>query len=204
MNNQTAAYYAVKTLIDNGINELPVTDDKIIEMINNEGYTVISYNYPLTESDLKDFSELGLVDTAKKYVGFTYCNSTVNYVFYRTTLSVSERTKVLAHELGHIRQRHILPNRVMGSMNFKSNHPQELEADAFAIELIAPTCILKRIPFLTPQKISHITLLAHSDAENIFFKIRNFHFLTNDEKILRSRFFCKNNLFKALTYTFHN
>lgn len=192
---QTSSYYAVKTLLDNHIDAFPVTDEKIIRMLDAEGYTVIAYGFPLSQTDSEDFEELKLLDTAKSYTAFTYCDENVKYVFYRTTLSVTERTLALAHELGHIRLRHIAPNKVLCSSSFRSRHPQELEADEFALELLAPKCLLKRIRPLTPEKISHLTLLEHSASENIFFRLRRFHFLTKDERALKKQFSKKENVF---------
>ena len=78
---------------------------------------------------------------------------------------------MLAHELGHICLGHFAAQDIRYSCGLKS--PQEAEAEEFAVEFLAPTCILKKFRSLTPEKISNITGVSREDAEHIFFKVRS-------------------------------
>lgn len=190
MTNEAAKAAAIQTLLESGICSLPVTDTQIISMINKSGFSVISFGYPLTESDRADFKALRLTETAEKYSAFTYCGHDVKYVFIRNDLSFTERKKALAHELGHIRLMHIKQKSCFCNTDFKSRHPQETEANAYALELLCPTCILRRLWFLSPSRIARLTQVDNSTAEHIFCNVRRSRFrrLTDAEKRLCKSF----------------
>lgn len=183
----TAAHCAVKLLLNYNITSLPIPDFMISQSIAERGFTVVPYSYPLSESETEDFCSLGLLSVAQNYSAFTYVSGDAKFVFYRTTLSAQERRLLLAHELGHIILKHFGLQGVKCSSDFKSHSPQEQEADDFAAELLAPTCVLKKQK-LTPTQISHLTLLSVDVAEHVYFKIASHATNSVDEDLLCSRF----------------
>ncbi|MDO5398261.1 MAG: ImmA/IrrE family metallo-endopeptidase [bacterium] len=170
---QTAVHCAIQTLIDNNIHSLPISTSTIERMIQNLGFKLISYNIPLNNEDIDEFNELGLLEIAKTFKAFTYVDNDYKFVFYRANLSAQDRIYILAHELGHICLGHFTVSGVRCSSDLKSKSPQEIESDNFAFELLAPTCVLNKMRGLTPEKISHITLVSLEDAEHIFFKVKS-------------------------------
>lgn len=185
---QTSIYCAIKTLLDYGTYELPFLGKDIEAIIQTKGFDIIAFDIPLQQSQSKDFDELGILNIAKTYKAFTYIDNDNKYVFYRSNLSAEEKNILLAHELGHIQLGHFASSGIRCSSDFKSKSLQEVEADEFAIELIAPTCILKNYRRLTPDKISHLTLLERSHAEHVFFKVQKHNTNTEIEKRLCNAF----------------
>lgn len=175
---QTSVHCAVQTLLDYDIRTLPLLSNDIETAIKSQGFDIISFDIPLEQSYIEDFEELGISDIALTHKAFTYADNENRYVFFRASLSLEEKRFLLAHELGHIRLGHIVSG-VRCSSEFNDKTPQEKEANEFAVELLAPTCILKNHRNLTPEKISHLTLLERSKAENVFFKVK--HHKTNTE-----------------------
>lgn len=170
---QTAIHCAIQTLLDSNIHSLPLSALEIEKIIQRQGFEIVSYNVPLDTDDIDEFNTLGLLETAKTFKAFTYVDNDYKFVFYRATLSAQERMRLLAHELGHICLGHFVIPGVRCSSELKNKSPQEIEADDFAVELLAPTCILKKMRGLTPEKISHITSVSREDAEHIFFKVKS-------------------------------
>ena len=173
MTMQTAINCAIKTLLDNNICKIPLSNETIEKIIKNQGFEIIAYNIPLDENDYSDFDNLNLLSAVEKYQAFTYVSDRDKYVFYRSTLSSEEKMRMLAHELGHIMLGHLSASGVRCSSGLKNEAPQEREADEFALEFLAPTCVLKNIKHLNPSVISHLTLLDRQSAEHVFFKVRD-------------------------------
>lgn len=181
---QTSIYCAIQTLLRYDICELPLLGKDIEKIIQMQGFDIISFDLPVEQSQAKDFKELGILDIVNIHKAFTYVNNDNKYVFYRSTLSAEEKNILLAHELGHIRLGHFSSPGIRCSSDFRSKSFQEIEADEFAIELLAPTCILKKYKQLTPDKISHLTLLGRSNAEHVFFKVQQHNTNTKTEQKL--------------------
>ena len=185
---QTAKYHAVNTLLKNNIHEFPCTDSVLSEMISRHGFKIIPYNYPITSIDREDFKTLGILPIAERYPMFTYCGDDDKFVFYRANLSAESRTKMLAHELGHIELGHMGTQGVRCSSDFKDSSPQEKEADEFAIELLAPACVFSKAFRITPEKISHLTLLDDQFSESAYISAKAHTFDTAAEKQLYNNF----------------
>lgn len=187
---ETSIHSAIQTLLEHQIHSLPVLSTDIEKMICNQGFKIIPLDVPLSKSNIESLTQLGILETAKKYKAFTYVDYAQNhrFVFYKTNLSLEEKTIFLSHELAHIRLNHFSLPGTRCSSDFKNTSPQEKEADEFAIELLAPTCILKSVRQITPEKISHLTLLERSKAENVFFKVKSHSNNTRDEQKLCNLF----------------
>lgn len=85
-----------------------LSSEKIISVLESQGYTVVQYN---SVSNSKDISELAALLGVGEYLrsskGFTYADSNNRIVFLNEDLSEEERVYVLLHEQGHILCRHL-------------------------------------------------------------------------------------------------
>lgn len=185
---QNAVNCAIKTLIDNDICKIPLSNDTIERVIKNQGYKIVAYNIPLSGEDYKDFESLNLVHTAENYKAFTYVKGNNKYVFYRSTLTSEKKMRIFAHELGHIMLNHLSAPGVRCSTEFQDENNQEREAEEFALEFLAPTCILKAMRVVKPDEISRFTSLDEMSAKNVYFKVHNHKRNTSEEKELLENF----------------
>lgn len=155
----TSYFYAVKTLLENRINELPLTSKTLEEMIRMEGWKIAYFDLNVEES-LKMLQKLGILEYAEKYNGFSFKKDKVQSVFLKSNLSSANTAYVLAHELGHIKSGHFSNTGVLGKhSNTEYDDQQEAEANAFARHLLAPECILKKIHVETINDLESHTLL---------------------------------------------
>jgi len=99
---------------------------------------------PVPVEDLAD--QLGckirLLDAAteKNWSGALVLQPTP-YIFLRESDNRVHRRFTIAHELGHLVLNHSTPEGVFRERTYKEN-PQEIEANAFAAELLMPTWML--------------------------------------------------------------
>ena len=104
-----------------------VTSEKVISVLESQGYTVVQYN---SVSNSKDISELAALLGVGEYLrsskGFTYADSNNRIVFLNEDLSEEERAYVLLHEQGHILCRHLCEGNILGN-----DVVQEHEANEF-------------------------------------------------------------------------
>lgn len=77
------------------------------------------------------------------------------HIVYRDTDPVAERRFTLAHELGHIFLGHNLKYaKYAGTQEFVGKPKSEQQADAFAMRLLCPACILHTLNLTTPEEIA--------------------------------------------------
>lgn len=149
-------------IIFTGIDTLPVRFSDLIRLCNDLGYSVCAYSK--IQALYSDFP--GVLEHFGRVKGFTFCSAEHNkhVIFYDDRLSTSERLFVLAHEIGHVVLKH---NRVFMDFSDPVDPEQEAEADAFAYQLLAPLCILRRCDIKTVRKISLETLLDEERAAHV-------------------------------------
>lgn len=166
-----AEYYAQKTLITHNISKLPLECNQITNMIREQGFEIVSM-----EANFEKVSEiLKLLKFKKSLIekkAFTVCHDNINIVFYSSKMSAQERILAFAHELGHINMGHISESGVLGY----NNNPgiadlQEIEANDFALELLAPVCILKSKRIKTTEDLENIALVSHNNSTKQFDKL---------------------------------
>ena len=155
----TSYFYAIKTLIEHRINELPLTSKTLEEMIIKEGWKIAYFNLNAKES-LEMLEKLNILEYAQKYNGFSLKKDRFQSVFLKSNLSSANTAFVLAHELGHIKIGHFSNSGVLGKHSDTGcDDQQEAEANAFARHLLAPECILKKIHVETINDLESHTLL---------------------------------------------
>ena len=155
-----ARYKAVQALINNNICSLPITTHTIEQILIDKGWTIITYDLQ-NNSHVELTKKIGVYDISKKEKAFTYYNTDgKKIVFIRSGLSNNNRRLLLAHELGHIELSHLSESAVLGYKPFGLiDDEQEDEANEFAIEFLAPVCILRKKRITNIKAISSITLL---------------------------------------------
>lgn len=181
-------YYAVKELLESGVNSLPVTTETLEAIINSKGFKIINYDVSCKKHS-KILESLEVLPLADRTKAFTYSGRNEKCIFVKIGVSANEKRLLLAHELGHIVMRHISDNVVIGyKPGGLIDEGQEDEANAFALEILAPVCILSRRHINTPGKVSVVTLLDKKRSRLIADEVRNHKKLTKLENELCSQF----------------
>ena len=82
-------------------------------------------------------------------------------ILYKDELPYNEKVFVLLHEIGHILLKHTYTGAILGKSNDESKtNEQEREADIFACEVMAPSCVLKnKLGVNTAEGIQEITMI---------------------------------------------
>lgn len=192
-------HYALKELWENGVNSLPITTEQIEDILTSKGFKIINYDVSCKEhADI--LKGLGVLQLASRTKAFTYVNNQEKIVFIKIGISANEKRLLLAHELGHIAMGHISDKGVIGY------HPsglidegQEDEANAFALEFLAPVCVLSRKHIRTPQMVSALTLLDEKRSRLIADEIHNYTQSTHLEAELCRKFEISGNIKKFCT-----
>ncbi len=181
-------YYAEKELLENGINSLPITTERLEAIITRKGFKIINYD-TACKQHAEILTSLGVLSLADRTKAFTYSNKSEKIVFTKIGISANEKRLLLAHELGHIALHHMSDNVIAGyTPGGLIDDGQEDEANAFALELLAPVCILIRKHISSPKQISDITLLDEKRSRLVADEVRNHRKLTNLEIKLFNQF----------------
>lgn len=147
---QNARDAAWRTLIEFGINELPV---RISPGIKQMGIALVPYS-----KSGEFLAELGLAHLMRETDGLSIRKGQRYYILYRGDMTPGRIRFTVAHELGHI---------VLGHLNQQThttrNHepqpddePIEQTANVFASRLLAPACVLHDLKAFTPERISEL------------------------------------------------
>ena len=142
---------AWKFLIENNVSKLPVNLSEICK----------SNNYRLFFDTKHQF--LGENDRGTTFLRDGQWYIVLNYF---DTLSVQRYT--LAHELGHIYLNHLLCNgrygRTFGVQGIPKT-PNEYQAERFAIDILAPACVLWGLNLHTAKDISEACNISERAAQ---------------------------------------
>ena len=100
-----------------------------------QGYTIVEFNHISNDKSVQVLLDsLGLSDYATHSKGFTYTDKNYRIVFIHEDLNQEERTKVLAHENGHIFLNHFSSYQTIGK-----DVLEEYDANEFAHYLLNNT-----------------------------------------------------------------
>ena len=87
--------------------------------------------------------------------GKAYFNGIKWFIIYDDTQSVNYSRFTIAHELGHIFLGHALKHAQYANVQeFGTKSPVENQADAFALRLLAPACVLMSLNLYDAESIS--------------------------------------------------
>lgn len=152
-------YKAVIILLENGITQLPITSIQVKNIIKKYGWDIVEYSLE-SNIHIKLLDKYNVLSIAERSKAFTVKSIDEQLVFIRAGLSANDRRLLLAHELGHIVLGHMSDNNVLGyKPGGLIDEGQEDESNEFALEFLAPVCVLSQKRINTPQLISATTLL---------------------------------------------
>ena len=179
-------YYSVKALVRNNITSLPLDSETIISMIRQKGFLIVSFS-SYTDVCIKKLTSKGIF--VPSHTAFTVSVDGYRVVYYNNTLSSNEILFALAHEYGHI----CLSTSVFQGILGKSDNPeqastQEREADLFALNLLAPICILSKLRLKTVQEVQKLTLLNSSRAYEVYNNLKVSYIPSEDDMLARRQF----------------
>ena len=93
-----------------------------------QGYTIVEFNHVSNSDSVNTLIvSLGLQEYVSHSKGFTYADKNYRIVFIHEDLNEEERTKILAHENGHIFLGHFSTSQVIGK-----DVQEEYEANEFS------------------------------------------------------------------------
>lgn len=186
-----ARYSAVITLLENKINKLPITINLIEDLLKSKGWSILKYDVN-NGKQIELLKQYNIFAIAKRTKAFTYKRKTEKIVFIRSGLSANEKRMLLAHELGHIALGHMSDNNVLGyKPGGLIDEGQEDEANEFALEFLAPVCVLCKNHISTPQLISETTLLDDKRSNLVADEVRKHKKYTEYELKLCNQFSTK-------------
>lgn len=155
MNNYDIYKYARdmawQFLIDNQVSELPL---KLSAICRNNGYRL-------------------LLDSKGSYLqsndrGATFLKDGQWQIVLNASDSVQVRRYTLAHELGHIFLKHPLYDGKFGrsfGIQRTPKTPEEYQAERFAIDILAPACVLWGLKLHTAEDIAKICNISMRSAK---------------------------------------
>lgn len=154
---------AYKFIINNKIKNFSIDLDKLIKIVKNNGWEIFSF-----KQNLSLIKELNLGEKVKNTLGFTYTFKTMlddnkilikNIIFYKDELTLKEKYFVILHEVGHIILSHTNNTSYLEKSLYLNSTSLELEADLFACEVLAPSCILNKLNLANFNDINKYTLI---------------------------------------------
>lgn len=190
-----AEFSALKTLLDSDINTLPVADVDVERLLVRRGCKIRSFNLD-DDNSVQFLKGLNVLEFAEWYEAFTYVENDEIIVFYNSKIQAERRRFAFAHELAHIKLGHTAAHSVLGFHDdFSPDLTQEEEANAFALALLAPPCVLQRSNIVDIRRISHFTLLNNDQSCQVCHNLHNIKDLNEAENALCTQFsaFIRNN-----------
>ena len=181
-------YKAIISLLENGVTQLPITSIQVKNIIKKYGWDIVEYSLE-SNIHIKLLDKYNVLSIAERSKAFTVKSIDEQLVFIRAGLSANDRRLLLAHELGHIVLGHMSDCSVLGyTPAGLIDEGQEDEANEFALEFLAPTCILSQKRINTPQLISAATLLDDKRSRLVADEVRNHKKHTDYEAKLCNQF----------------
>lgn len=139
---------AWQALIDGGIVSLPTPLKSIVRLANARIVDNVKINL------LRD-NQLGCLAMLKGSL----------YIVLDRTVSVQRQRYTLAHELGHILLGHTLTKATLNRDSvIVYADPQEYQAERFAIDILAPACVLWGLDLHTPEEIAEACNISMQSA----------------------------------------
>ena len=158
---------AWKFLLDNDIDDFRINLDEALDLVKRNGWRIFSY---LEQPEL--LTALGVEEFAKNHEAFTIVHNGEYIIFYKDELSYNEKIFVIMHEVGHIVGKHTYNHCVVGHSSAMGEiNLQEQEANLFACEVLAPSCILKRLHIESIEKLKKMKLLPEQYIPSFLIKI---------------------------------
>lgn len=141
---------AWEILIACEINRLPVDLNTVLRCLD-----IVAYPYNKNRVALE---AMGLAEAARKTSGLTFYRASKPVVLYDDAAPPRRIRFTIAHELGHIILGHVAPGEC--TVRNREPHPQdspmEQTANRFAVDLLAPACVLWGLGLRGPDEIETV------------------------------------------------
>ncbi len=146
---------------DMKINSLPVEMEKLEEIAKSNGWEIIPYSKGYNFIKAENLERYCY--TSK---GFTYSSLDCTIIFIKDDLGYLDKINVICHEMGHLVLRHIAigTNQKSNTAN-NEDKIQELEADAFSLELQVPTYLMQQLKITTTRSLVDNGILSRENAK---------------------------------------
>lgn len=155
-NSRNAAW---EILLACNITRLPVDLNMILLQMG-----VRAYPYQGNETPIR---EIGLERACAQTAGLTFYRGAAPIILYDRNAPPTRLRFTIAHELGHIALGHVRP----GERTAQNREPQpgdspmEQAANRFAVDLLAPACVLWGLGIHTPEEIAEVCAISRASAE---------------------------------------
>ncbi|WP_250278764.1 ImmA/IrrE family metallo-endopeptidase [[Clostridium] colinum] len=122
-----------------------------------------------------------------KLDAFTFIKENKIFILYNDDLPENDILFNILYEFGHILLKHSSSNNIMGSSLIKENLiRQENEANTFACEVLAPSCIFKEMEVYSIDDIIRLSKLPIKHITQHIPNITNFHSLDDiSERLIK-------------------
>lgn len=156
---------ANKFILLRGIDRLPLDMERLRTLCAAEELVLLSYG------EAEELINALALQPHTVRNAFLLHTKDVGLVLYKDTLPLGKKLFAVAHELGH----HFLGHTFYGicEQNF-ANNAQEREADAFALHILAPLCVLREQHLRTVGEIQAETLLDREHAALALQQLRRY------------------------------
>lgn len=148
---------AWETLLYCGITKLPVDLKQICHKL---GIGLLSYT-----QGYRIIQRYGLLPALRGADGFLFrVENGPSIIFYRPEQTEGRRSFTIAHEIGHYCMGHVS----IGENTLRrsgSDDPMERDADRFAAQLLAPSCVLRGLKLNSPYAIRYACRLSGRASE---------------------------------------
>lgn len=141
------------------IDRLPVNLNTILLQMG-----IRAYPYQGNETPIK---EMGLERACAQTAGLTFYRGDAPIILYDRNTPPPRLRFTVAHELGHIALGHVRPGErtVQNREPRPEDSPMEQAANRFAVDLLAPACVLWGLGLHTTEEIAEACLISRASAE---------------------------------------
>ena len=163
MTNRNILNEADRLLVKHGVSELPLTIRKAEIIAQFSGWLLLTYD------EGKEIIEAcGAEAAAARYPAFTLIHDKQNVILYRANLSYEHKLFCILHEFGHIVLKHTAEKNVLGiTPTPEETARQEREADDFAAEMLAPSCVMFALGIKNAHQLERFGLTAEQALRHI-------------------------------------
>ena len=170
------------------IRDLPIKLVELFQIAHRHGWQVFKYSEADKLLERLKNEGINLYNYRDTHRGFAISYKSQIIILYRDGMTNLETIRVICHEFAHIVLRHISKGIVLGKAeNDAQSEAQELEADEFAVEMMAPLPVLNQLNIQSAADIKEMGILRGDLADQQYQKLvmlRNrSYFAKNSEEI---------------------
>lgn len=163
MTNKNILNEADSLLIKHGISELPLSIRNAEIIAQFSGWLLLTFD------EGKEIIEAcGAQEMAARYSAFTLMHNSQNVILYKANLSYEHKLFCILHEFGHIVLKHTAEKNVSGArLKPEETVRQECEANDFAMEMLAPSCVMFALGIRKSHQLEWFGLTAEQAVRHV-------------------------------------